>query len=140
MSILSLLGKDGKSRNMATASATKNAMATSRQVVDQLITQGQIPLERREEVMRKLMAEIAENLQNATAPVDPNALAKATLAKVLASFGIGGAVGYGIAENKAENEALQQMEEATQTKSRGTEVGENAANLLMDIIWPFPRD
>ena len=71
---------------MATASATKNAMATSRQVVDQLITQGQIPLERREEVMRKLMAEIAENLQNATAPVDPNALAKATLAKVLASF------------------------------------------------------
>ena len=37
-------------------------------------------------------------------------------------------------------EALEEMEEATQTKSRGTEVGENAANLLMDIIWPFPRD
>ena len=35
--------------------------------------------------------------------------------------------------------ALQQMEEETQTKSRGTEVGENIANKLMDIISPIPR-
>jgi len=103
-----------QARNMATATATKEAMATSRQAVDQLITKGQIPLERREEIMRILMAEIAENLKNAAMPVDPNALAQATLAKVLVSLGIGGVVGYGIAENKAENEALQQMEEETQ--------------------------
>ena len=36
-------------------------------------------------------------------------------------------------------EALEEMEEATQTKSRGTEVGENVANVLMDIISPIPR-
>ena len=36
-------------------------------------------------------------------------------------------------------EALEEMEEATQTKSRGTEVGEKVANVLMDIISPFPR-
>ena len=137
---------------IATASVAKNAMAKSKQVVDRLITNGQIPLERREEVMRKLMAEIAETLKNAAMPVDPNALAQATLAKVLVSLGIGGAVGYGIAENKAENEALQQMEEETQIgpvegyfKDVGfgerdwKKGGEATANLLMDIISPIPR-
>ena len=162
MSILDLLYKGGKrvfspktqARNMATSSVAKNAMATSRQAVDQLITKGQIPLERREEIMRILMAEIAENLKNAAMPVDPNALAQATLAKVLVSLGIGGVVGYGIAENKAENEALQQMEEETQIgpvkgyfkdvgfdedwKEEGN-WGEPVANLLMDIISPIPR-
>jgi len=36
-------------------------------------------------------------------------------------------------------EAVEEMEETTQTKSRGTEVGENIANTLMDIISPIPR-
>ena len=37
------------------------------------------------------------------------------------------------------DEAVEEMEEVTQTKSRGTEVGENIANKLMDIISPIPR-
>jgi hypothetical protein len=36
-------------------------------------------------------------------------------------------------------EAIEEMEEVTQTKSRGTEIGENIANKLMDIISPIPR-
>ncbi len=36
-------------------------------------------------------------------------------------------------------DAVEVMEGATQTKSRGTEVGENIANTLMDIISPIPR-
>ena len=131
---------------MATAGVNKAAMAKARQVVDQLITKGQIPIERREEVMRRLMAEIAENLKNAPTPY----ISDQDLVKILASLGIGGAVGYGIG-TRAEDEALQQMEEETQIGpvrgyfkdiGFGEEEGnwgKPVANLLMDIISPIPR-
>ena len=171
MSILDLIGKAGYSKlmspatqarnkmatpvmspatqarnKMATASVNKVAMTKSRQVVDQLITKGQIPIERREEVMRRLMAEIAENLKNASTPYISNQ----DLAKILAGLGLGGAVGYGIGSS-AEDKALQQMEEETQVGpvrgyfkdiGFGEEEGnwgEPTAKLLMDIISPIPR-
>ena len=157
MSILDLplkIGKAGYSKvmspatqarnKMATAGVNKVAMTKSRQVVDELITKGQIPIERREEVMRRLMAEIAENLKNAATPYISNQ----DLAKILAGLGLGGAVGYGIGSS-AEDKALQQMEEETQVgpvrgyfKDIGFEKGnwgEPTAKLLMDIISPIPR-
>ena len=138
---------------MAKAAVAKDAMAKSRQVVDGLITKGQIPPERREEVMRKIMAEVAKNLQNATAPVDPNALAKKVLAVTLGALGIGGATGYGIGRNQ---EAIQEMLEAVQLptdvapveeapeqtfreKFESGQWGPDVANTLMDIISPIPR-
>ena len=68
------------------------------------------------------------------------------------ALGAGGIAGYKTAENKAKNEALQQMEEETQIgpvegyfKDVGfgerdwESGGEATANLLMDIISPIPR-
>ena len=178
LSLLQGMGKGGRkvfspatqARNMtgaggmAKAAVAKDAMAKSRQVVDGLITKGQIPPERREEVMRKIMAEVAKNLQNATAPVDPNALAKKVLAVTLGALGIGGATGYGIGRNQ---EAIQEMLEAVRLPTgidiETTPVGElfgspeeapeqtfrekfesgqwgpDVANTLMDIISPIPR-
>ena len=167
LSLLQGMGKGGRkvfspatqARNMtgaggmAKAAVAKDAMAKSRQVVDGLITKGQIPPERREEVMRKIMAEVAKNLQNATAPVDPNALAKKVLAVTLGALGIGGATGYGIGRNQ---EAIQEMLEAVQLptdvapveeapeqtfreKFESGQWGPDVANTLMDIISPIPR-
>jgi len=159
MSIIDLIYKGGKAgyskvmspatqaRNkMATAGVNKVAMTKSRQVVDELIAKGQIPIGQREEVMRRLMAEIEENLKR---NLKTN-ISNQDLAKILVGLGIGGAVGYEIGSS-AEDEALQQMEEETQIgpvrgyfkdigfgKEKGN-WGEPTAKLLMDILSPIPR-
>ena len=84
----------------------------------------------------------AKALANKAARMNYDLEKKMSLIKGLIA-GTGGAVG-GMFLERALNgdepeEAIEEMEEATQTKSRGTEVGENIANKLMDIISPIPR-
>jgi len=84
----------------------------------------------------------AKALANKAARMNYDLEKKMSLIKGLIA-GTGGAVG-GMFLERALNgdepeDAVEVMEEATQTKSRGTEVGENIANTLMDIISPIPR-
>ena len=106
------------------------------------------------ELQKNNMFKMLETLHNQSTAIGAKALAnkaarmnydlekKMSLIKGLIA-GTGGAAGGMFLEralNGGEPEAaLQQMEEETQTKSRGTEVGENIANKLMDIISPIPR-
>jgi hypothetical protein len=84
----------------------------------------------------------AKVLANKSARMNYDLEKKMSLIKGLIA-GTGGVAG-GMFLERALNgdepeEAIEEMEEATQTKSRGTEVGENIANKLMDIISPIPR-
>ena len=106
------------------------------------------------EAQRETMLKMLNMLENQSTAIGAKALAnkaarmnydlekKMSLIKGLIA-GTGGAVG-GMFLERALNgdepeDAVEVMEEATQTKSRGTEVGENIANKLMDIISPIPR-
>jgi len=138
---------DPAKRNMYNES-----MEAAKKEVDKLIKQGQVsPNDRLESYKRMEHALLREYdkvnipdpipIPGSNFPQFPKELIE-SLGKKAAwtavGLGVGGAAGY-YAGTRAEDDAVEEMEEVTQTKSRGTEVGENIANKLMDIISPIPR-
>jgi len=104
----------------------KESLLQARAYVDDLIEQGEISVLNEEDKAGYIYAYMKAFMSKAHS----EALKKA---------GLGGAAGIAYAGMPGQDEAIQEMEEATQTKSRGTEVGENIANILMDVISPIPR-
>jgi hypothetical protein len=107
--------------------------------LDNLIAKGLIEPSQRKQVLEKTHNYILRKFNTIPpAPVDPaqtEKLIKEAL-KFALTGGAAGAAGY-YAGTRSENEAVEEMEEATQTKSNLW--GPDVANKLMDIISPIPR-
>jgi hypothetical protein len=121
------------------------SMEAAKREVDKLIREGVVDTNRRLETYRlmedALVREYTKLPQYSDFTAFPSELIRSLGTKAAwtaLGLGAGGAAGY-YAGTRSEDEAVEEMEEATQTKSRGTEVGENIANTLMDIISPIPR-
>jgi|6_EtaG_2_1085325.scaffolds.fasta_scaffold40392_3 hypothetical protein len=153
MSILDLLYKGGKAvlspatqarnligaRNYRPWTGAIYAESKAQTLVQRLIDTGQLSVGQRDIYTRRLAAEIAENLKKAST----SHISNQDLVKILAGLGFGAAsIGIGA---HAEDEAVEEMEEVTQTeptfreKFESGQWGEPVANILMDIISPIPR-
>jgi hypothetical protein len=159
-------------RNLESAAAFKRAQGMARKAKNESLRHAEAVYEdalrrgvvntnvRKEDLMRKMDQYLSREyeLYSRRAPTAnflefPKELIRSLGDKaVWIALGAGGIAGYKTAENKAKNEALQQMEEETQIGpvegyfkdvgfgERDWESGGKAtANLLMDIISPIPR-
>ena len=121
------------------------SMEAAKKEVDRLIEQGVVNKNQRLSTYRlmedALVREYTKLPQYSDFTAFPSELIRSLGTKAAwtaLGLGAGGAAGY-YAGTRSEDDAIEEMEEATQTKSRGTEVGENIANILMDVISPIPR-